>query len=223
VTNATLVVVGDLDPDAVRAVVDRSVRRPPSRPGDAPPSPPSSLRLPVDDRVPAPVAVSVYGYALDEADGRLCDALASAVELRAVRALYVERPLVSSVSVECQELHRRRFVLGFAVSRSPEGGELREALERVFAGVAREGPSPSEQRLLADRAARRLARQRWDASYLAELLARRVLWPAGAGAAAARFDLAAPPAGEGDALRAAAARAFQADRQVVITLTPFAQ
>jgi predicted Zn-dependent peptidase len=217
-SNMTVVLAGAVTPEQARALVDRAFRIPPARAGEGASLPVDVPTLPMEQKVPAGLIVTLLGYELDPADRPLCRAVSTLLELRLKLGLQLAKERVSEVSVGCHRLRGHDFLVAFAYSNTLDVGYLPQRLQAVIGGLATSPPSAEERSIVQGRLARQLARAQADpveaAGRVAALAAER---------AGQDLDLSAlraaplPGAGRlGELVR----RSFAPARQVLLNLSP---
>lgn len=218
-SNTTVVLTGAVTPASARALVDRAVLLPPALPGERVAPRPGVPSLPVTEKLRAPFLGAALGYLVDPADHATCEALAGFVELRLLIALQLREPLLRSLSVDCHSFRGAELLLAIAFSPTLDATDLPLAMERIMMEVGSGPPRPGERVLLELRRGRLRDRLAGDPEALAEAVG----WAAARPRESGRTPLPslAPEPLPVQAMQAAARRALQAERRVLLLLSPF--
>lgn len=221
--NTTALFVGPIDPAAATAVLEERLRLPPALPEETVRQAEYRIELPLNERIPAPVALLAHGYELAEgATLSDCETFALVAKHRTSLALEVGDALASSTDVLCLVLGRRLAVVAVAFSRSLEAGRLPDELEALFAGLRERNVTRDELRLAARRneTLRRSAHGLAAPAY-ADLIAFAIAEYGAAEVAAMGLELLGPaqltPAPK---LRLLAAKSFLPNRQLTLSFSP---
>lgn len=217
-SNLTIVFAGAVSLDEARALVDRSFRIPPARPGEAPPRTDDEPLLPIEQKIPGWITVTMHGYALSPADRASCEAIATLAELRLVLAAQVDGPMARGVFVTCPVLRGTPFLVAAVYATKLDAGDLPRALEETFAGIGATPPSAAERAAVNARLDAQERRMLADPEALAERAAALVADRGDARPLAARLPLAPLP--DAAALRRTAARSLTKDRRIVVHVSP---
>lgn len=218
-SNMTVVFAGKVSMAEAKGILARSVRLPPALPGERPPPLSEAPALPMEQRVPAGITVTVLGYHLARWERPSCEALAALVELRASRQLQIQRPLVSRVDAHCSRLRGQPFLLAFAYTRRLDAGDLPEEMDRVLLDASTQPPSAQERALVGGRLERRRQSTMSDPTRAAEALAEEAGEPRPGEATDLREvtqKTRPDPAGSTRLAR----ESFVGDRRVLLHLTP---
>jgi zinc protease len=215
--NTTVILVGAIEPDEARALVERNVLLPPGLPSERLPRRDAKPTLPTTSSVRAGFLAATLGYAVAPEDEPACEPLAELVGLRLLDALRRREALVRDLSVECLLLRGTPFLVATAYGQSIEATDLPERMDRVLAQAATRPADGRERSLLAQRLARRAEREARDPTAQAERLAQAAAHPLAAGLAAGADPRRISPR----AMQAAARRAFRRSGRAVVFLSPF--
>jgi predicted Zn-dependent peptidase len=214
----TVILAGDVEPAAARALLDRAFHLPPALPTEAYGPRRGDPFLPADDVVRAPLNAVVVGYRVDEADRAACDALAALAGLRIAFAYQVRRPTLAGSSVACHTLRGHSFLLAFAYARTLETGDLPALLDAALRRGASQ-PMTSQERRILDARRSRIADWMRDApDRLAGALAELAALPRESGTTA--LELLEPPLPSPAQLQDLARRAFRPERKVSVSISP---
>jgi predicted Zn-dependent peptidase len=217
-SSTTVILAGAVSEPQARALLRRAFLLPPALPDEQVAPRPGAPLLPVTQRIAAPFLAVIQGYQLGPGERLACQPLAALVELRLLTALSIQEPLLAPVEVRCLALRGADFLVAFGYTATLDAPDLPERVAQVFQEAAAREASPAERRVLQERLAV-VRRLRWrDPAALADEAA----------ALASRGPEVVPrpvppervpfvPA----EVRAAARRAFQPERQLSFTLSPF--
>lgn len=217
-SNMTAVFTGAVAPAAARALVERSIRVPPSLPDERVAAPADTPVLPREQKLQAGVTVTLLGFALDPADRGTCNAIAALAELRLMLQLQVNGPMVSSVSVGCPHLRGNPLILAAVYTSRLDAGDLPAAVGGVFARLASNPPSAAERRAVDLRLAAQTRAVDGDPTRLAERLAELVADRSDPRALAARLH--ADPLPDARTLARTVGRSFSPQRRFLVHVTP---
>jgi predicted Zn-dependent peptidase len=214
----TIVLAGDLDPEAARGIVERGFHLPPALPTERFAARVGAPMLPAEDVVRAPLNAVIVGYRVDDADRAACGPLAELLGLRIAFAFQVRRPVLAGSRVACHTLRGNLFLLAFAYSRSLETGDLPTLLDQALRQGARQPMTAAERRILDQRRARGADWLRDAPDRLSDALAALAALPREGGPTP--LDLLDPPLPSPATLQDLARRAFQPARKVSISASP---
>ncbi len=219
-TAATTVVVAGATtaPDA-RSLLGRAILLPPALDGERPRVIVAEPQLPVNERIRAPFIAVVVGYRLDASDREACRPLAQLLQHRLLMELWVERPLLRSVTVDCFTLQGADFVLALGYTPTIEATEVPATMQRVFREAATRPATVRERQALEQRMSRIDARIMADPSSRADEAARAAALPREGGTTP--LAGAASRSSRADAARELARSRFEPERSVLIVLSPF--
>jgi hypothetical protein len=217
--NSTLVFTGAVSAADARTLAQATFRIPPALPEERARPLADAPSLPSEQKIPAYVTATVFGYGLDGADAASCPAVAALVELRLKMAVQLAGPMLPAIDVGCQRLRGSPFVLAFAYSRQLDSGDLPAVLRGVFRSLERQPPSASERKLVDARQRSLLGQVQSKSDKLAEAIAYQAAQPHPTG----RTDLtplAPAPLPSAAALTQVVRRSFVPDRRVLLHLSP---
>ncbi|WNG32439.1 insulinase family protein [Archangium violaceum] len=219
--NTSIVITGGVKREEVLGMLERSVRLPPSRPGEYKPTPVPPPLLPIEQTTRAYFSLIAYGYAVAPKDQGLCPRAAALLKLRLLRSLHVEEPMTMGMEVQCMTLRGNTFLMALAFSASINSSTLPDRMQLAFAGLAKEPPTAAEEKLVDRHIQRAYAQREEDDLGRGTELAREVAQPRSGPLNPARL-LIPPTRLPRGAVRDFARRTFVPDRQVVVNFSPFA-
>lgn len=217
-TNATVLVVGDVDPTDLKGLLEDHVHWPPTPRRKPVPLERLEMNIPINQSILAYPPAVLFGYAVPELDARTCADLAELLQLRLTLDLVGRKALASKVVVQCTRMRGRRMLLAATFSRSYESGLVPGAMAAAFDDATNRLASSRERSLMVQR---RRAKLQAGAPKIAEALIPVVVDPP---TVSRRRQLQAwvkPPRPNASAMRRAARRAFVPNRRVQIIVNPF--
>lgn len=214
----TVVFVGPIRSDEARAVVERAFRIPPVLPGEAPAPPDEAPVVPLQQRVPGGITVTLLGYLLDRTDLGACEPVAALLELRLALALQVGGPMVPGVSVRCHTLRGNPFVVAAVYTTTFDAGDLPNEVAAAFESLPSLPPTAAERAAVNGRLARRERSMLADPELLAERVAALVAFRGDPRPLSDRVGHAPLP--DAAALRRFAARSLAKERRILINVSP---
>ena len=168
--NTVFVVAGDVEVDAVRAELARSVLWPPvSAPLVRHET--STPNAPSEAKALSWVTATAVGFPLGDVAPEVCTALAGLAELRLRRSLVVDEAVAADVRVLCWRTRGRDVLVATAYTRNLLGSDLPERLTRALTSMHRAPPTPAERASVTRRFAATAAMQAARPGTLADLLA----------------------------------------------------
>ncbi len=223
-TNVTVLVVGDVERDAVEQVLEAHVQWAPQS-AEAPqprfqrPKPERlEMNVPIDQTIVAYPPALLYGYAVPQIDGLVCRQLAALLQLRLTVDIVGEKALASAVMVDCTRMRGRRLLLAATFSRSYESGLLPDAMSQAFEGAKTRLASSKERAVIRRRMAAQL---RATPSEVAKHLISVLAEPPSARRRKRLSAMLKPTLPNASAMRRAAKTAFVAERRIKLYLNPF--
>ena len=217
-TNVTVLVVGDVDREAISSLLTEHVHWPPMPKQATPKLERLEMNIPIDQSIVAYPPAVLFGYAVPDLDGLVCHQLAELLQLRLTVDLVGRRALASQVIVQCTKMRGRRVLLAATFSRSYESGLVPDAMARAFER-AKDRLASAEERTLLKR--RSQARLQTDVEHIADYLVPVIADPPSASRRRQLRAMLKPRAPDAAALRRAARKAFSVDRRILLYLNPF--
>jgi predicted Zn-dependent peptidase len=214
----TVVFAGPIRAEDARGVVERAFRIPPALPGEAPAAPDEAPVLPLQQRVPGGITVTLLGYLLDRADLGACEPVAALLELRLALALQVGGPMVPGVSVGCHTLRGNPFVVAAVYTTTFDAGDLPREVDDAFAALVTVPPTAAERAAVNGRLERRERRLLADPELLAERVAALVAFRGDPRPLGDRIGFGRLP--DAAALRRFAARSLAKERRILVNVSP---
>lgn len=219
--NTSLVFSGGVSRDEVLALWERAVRLPPSLPGEYPAAALVAPLLPIEQATRSPRSFITYGYAVAAEDRGACPRVASVLELRLMRELHIQEPLITGLEVQCLSLRGNTFLMVMALSGSMDASNLPDRLQSAFELLTRKPITAAEEGLVDAHLRRLFAQQADDDAWRGAELARLAAQPRTE--ALTPVEPLSPPAPlTRPALQDFARRTFVPERQVVVNFSPFA-
>ena len=217
--NSTLVFTGAVSAADARTLAQSTFRIPPALPEERPRPLADAPSLPAEQKIPAYVTATVFGYGLDARDAASCPAVAELIQLRLMMAVQLSGPMLPAVEVECQRLRGSPFVLAFTYSRQLDSGDLPTVLRGVFRSLERQSPSAAERKLVDARQRSLQAQLQSRSDSLAESIAYQAAQPRQSGATDVS-PLSPGPLPSAVALTQLVRRSFVPDQRVLLHLSP---
>lgn len=219
--NTSIVITGGVKREDVLGMLERSVRLPPSLPGEYTPTPVTPPLLPIEQTTRAYISLIAYGYAVAPKDQGTCPRAAALLQLRLLRSLHIEEPMTMDMQVECMPMRGNTFLMALAFSASINASTLPDRMQIAFTKLAKEPPTAAEEKLVDRHLQREQAQQVDDDLGRGEELAREVAQPR-SGPLNPELLLVPPTRLPRGAVQDFARRTFVPARQVVVNFSPFA-
>ncbi|MFP2923735.1 M16 family metallopeptidase [Pyxidicoccus sp. 3LG] len=220
--NTSIVVTGGVAREQVLELLERAVLLPPSLPGEYTPTPVAPPLLPIQQTTRAMISLIAYGYAVAPKDQGACPRAAALLQLRLLRSLHIEEPMVMGMQVQCLSLRGNTFLLALAFSASLHASTLPDRMQQAFAGLANQPATAAEEKRVDLRMKRERAQLAEDDLRRGTELAHAVAQPH-AGTLNPALLLVDPPSRiPRRAVQDFARRTFDPERHVVVNFSPFA-
>ncbi|WP_257461701.1 M16 family metallopeptidase [Archangium lipolyticum] len=219
--NTSLVFTGGVQREQVLAMIDRSVRLPPSLPGENVPAKVEAPVLPIEKSTRALISFVAYGYRVEPEDRAKCSRVAALLQLRLTKELHIEEPMVTGMEVKCMSLRGNTFLLALAYSASLDASTLPDRLQHAFSRVAKQPATPEEEKLMDRHLKQERAQEEEDDLKRGTELAREVAQPRSGPLDPALLLNPSTRLPRG-AMQDFARRTFTPERQVMVNFSPFA-
>jgi len=171
-TAVTTVFAGAITLDQARAMLDQSMRLPPTIPDDRPtPAKLDPASLPLTERQTGPFPFAAVGYKLDKGRRRACEALARAADVKVAAALGKARK-APWAEVRCFSVRGQDFLVATSPARNPDPYAFPDTVDRAFKDAAKAPPKPKDAIRIQQGAQRALELLAEDAPAMADALAR---------------------------------------------------
>ncbi|NPC86789.1 insulinase family protein, partial [Pyxidicoccus fallax] len=175
--NTSIVFTGGVQREQVLALLGRAVLLPPSLPGEYTPTPVSPPLLPIEQTTRAFISLIAYGYAVAPKDQGTCPRAAALLQLRLLRSLHIEEPMVMGMQVQCMSLRGNTFLMALAFSASLHASTLPDRMQQAFARLATQPATAAEEKLVDLRMKQERARLAEDDPRRGNELAQAVAQP----------------------------------------------
>ncbi|QRN97209.1 hypothetical protein JRI60_51115 [Archangium violaceum] len=167
------------------------------------------------------ISFVAYGYRVEPGDRAKCPRVAALLQLRLMKELHIEEPMVTGMEVRCMSLRGNTFLLALAYSASLDASTLPDRLQHAFSRVAKQPATAAEEKLMDRHLKQALAQQEEDDLERGIELAREVAQPR-SGPLDPSLLLSPPTRLPRGAVQDFARRTFTPERQVMVNFSPFA-